>query len=69
MITLNIPTIDSDREEIIIFISGFLDTILSGLRVLNSFNMAKLTPKLMSIIAVVTIKKSSFDHESLRYAF
>jgi hypothetical protein len=31
--------------------------------------MAKLTPKLMSITAVVTIKKSSFDHESLRYAF
>jgi hypothetical protein len=67
--TLNIPTIDYDKEEIIIFISGFLDTILNGLRVLNNFNIFKSIPKLMSMIAVETIKKSSCDQESFKYAF
>jgi hypothetical protein len=67
--TLNIPTIDYDKEEIMIFMSGFLDIIRNGLRVLNNFNIFKSIPKLISITAVDTMKKSSFDHESFKYAF
>ena len=61
--TFRIPNIDSPKEEMMIFMSGFLEIILSGLRVLNIFRIDRSTPKLMSITAVETIKKSSFDHE------
>jgi len=64
--TLNIPIIDYDRDDKMIFISGFRETILKGLKVLNSLSIFKSTPKLMSIIAVDTIKKSNFDQESFK---
>lgn len=63
MSTLKMPIIDSPKEEMIIFISGFLEIILRGLRVLKSFKIERSIPKLMSITAVETMKKSSFDHE------
>ena len=70
IITLNIPNIDWANDAIITFISGFRDTILKGLKVLNNLSILRsIFPKLMSIIAVTTMKKSSWHHESLRYAF
>ena len=52
------------------FISGFLETILNGLKVLNSFRILKSTPlSVMSMIAVMTMKKSNLDHGSFKYAF
>ncbi len=66
---LKIPIMDSPKEDMIIFMSGFLEMILKGLKVLNSFKIDKLTSRTISIIAVQTMKKSNFDHELLRYAF
>lgn len=66
--TLKIPSIDSPKEEMMIFISGFLEMILNGLKVLNIFNIERSTPKLISMTAVHTMKKSSFDHELFKYA-
>ena len=56
------PTIDYPSEEMIIFISGFLEMILRGLKVLKSFKMERSTPMVISMMAVETMKKSSFDH-------
>ena len=66
--TLKIPSIDSPKDEIIIFMSGFLEIILNGLNVLISFKIERSIPTLMSIIAVETMKKSNFDQEFFRYA-
>ena len=60
--TFNIPTIDYPSDEMIIFISGFLEMILKGLRVLKSFKIERSTPIVISIMAVETMKKSSLDH-------
>lgn len=59
--TLKIPSIDSPKEEIIIFISGFLDIILKGLKVLKILRIERPIFKVISITATTTIKKSSFD--------
>lgn len=64
--TLKIPSIDSPKEEIIIFISGFLDIILKGLKVLKSLRIERPIFKVISITATTTIKKSSFDQLLLR---
>ncbi len=64
--TLKIPIMDSPKEDMMIFMSGFLEMILKGLKVLKSFKIDKLTSKTISITAVQTIKKSNFDHELLR---
>ncbi len=64
--TLKIPSIDSANEEMIIFISGFLDIILRGLNVRNNFNIDKPMSIVMSITAVITMKKSNFDQLLLR---
>ena len=68
MRTLKIPSIDSPRDDIIIFISGFLEIILKGLRVLKSFRMDRPIFIVMSITATMTMKKSSLDQLLLRYA-
>ena len=60
--TLSIPTIDYPSDEMIIFMSGFLEMILKGLKVLKSFKMERSTPIVISMMAVETIKKSSLDH-------
>ncbi len=67
--TLKIPIIDSAKEDMMIFISGFLEIILKGLRVLNNFKIERSIPKLISISAVPTMKKSSLDQELFKYAF
>lgn len=68
--TLTIPHMECAKDEIITFISGFLDIILKGLKVLNNLKMPRLTlVEAMSTIAVTTIIKSRTDQLSLRYAF
>lgn len=52
-----------------IFISIFLEIILKGLSVRNSFRTAKSSVDDISIIAVMMIIKSRIDQLSLRYAF
>jgi hypothetical protein len=52
-----------------IFISGLREIILKGRKVRINFNIDKSTPRLISIMAVETMKKSNLDHEFLRYAF
>ena len=64
--TLKIPIMDSPKEDMMIFMSGFLEMILKGLKVLKSFKIDKLTSKSISTMAVDTMKKSSLDHEFLR---
>ena len=64
--TFKIPSIDSPKEEIMIFISGFLEMILRGLRVLKSFNIERSIPRLISTTADETMKKSNFDQVLLR---
>jgi len=68
MRTLKIPSIDSPKDEIIIFISGFLEIILKGLKVLKSFKIERPIFIVMSITATITMKKSSLDQLLLRYA-
>ena len=67
IITLKIPNIDSPKDEIITFISGFLDTILRGLKVLKSLRILKSMPVIdISMMAVITMKKSSLCQGSFR---
>lgn len=66
--TLKIPHIDSAKDEIIIFIYKFLEIILNGLKTLNIFRILRSASTNISISAVKTMKKSSFDQLSLRYA-
>ena len=64
--TLKIPSIDSPNEDIITFISGFLDMILKGLKVLNNLRIERPIFMVISMTATITIKKSSFDQLLLR---
>ena len=64
--TLKIPSIDSPKEDIITFISGFLDMILKGLKVLNILRIESPIFIVISMTATITIKKSSFDQLLLR---
>lgn len=64
--TLKIPSIDSPKEDIITFISGFLDMILKGLKVLNNLRIERPIFMVISMTATITIKKSSFDQLLLR---
>lgn len=66
MSTLRMPIMDSASEVMIIFISGFLEINLKGLRVLKSLRILRSIPKDMSMSAVITIKKSSFDQLSFK---
>ncbi len=59
--TFKIPRMDSANEAIMIFISGFLEMILKGRKVLNIFRIERSIPKLISMTAVTIMKKSSFD--------
>lgn len=70
IITLRIPHIDCANDEMIIFIYKFLETILKGLKVLNNLRILRsMSVNIMSIMAVVTIRKSNFDQLSLMYEF
>lgn len=59
--TLKIPSIDSPKDEIITFMSGFLEIILKGRKVLKSLRIERPMFMVISITAIITIKKSSFD--------
>lgn len=61
-----IPTMDSARDEMMIFMSGLREIILRGRMVRNSLSIERLTLILMSTTEVITIKKSSLDHELFR---
>ena len=67
--TLKILHIEWARDDMMIFISIFLEIILKGLSVRNSFRTAKSSVDDISIIAVMMIIKSRIDQLSLRYAF
>jgi len=64
--TLKIPKTDSPKDEMMIFMSGFLDMILKGLKVLKSFRIDNPIFIVISITATTTMKKSSFDQLLLR---
>lgn len=62
--TLHKPTNDDSNELTIIFISSFFVMIRKGRTVRISLIMLRLTPeRLISMIEVITIKKSSLFHE------
>jgi len=65
-----IPHMDWARDDKIIFIYVFFETILSGLRVLNNLKMLRSTEvTLMSTRDMQTMRKSTLDQLSFKYAF
>lgn len=68
--TFIIPHIDWAKDDNMIFISVFLETILKGLKVRNSLKILRSTEVTdISTIDIQTIRKSSLDQLSFRYAF